>query len=79
MYYTTIQTMMRPSSTIEAMIRFHNDISLNKEQLKQLVEAFNKHNPDAQPPRPYQQVQMPVLMEYVKNEESTTHKYRLGE
>jgi hypothetical protein len=68
MEYTTIPVMMRPNGTIEAMIRFYNHLSMDREKLKELVEVFNNLNPDAKPPRPYQQVLMPVLVEYAENE-----------
>lgn len=59
--YKAIEVTLRPNSTIEALIRFHNDYNINTHDLKLLVDEFNMLNPDAMPPKPYQKVLMPVL------------------
>lgn len=66
MYTVTIRTAMKPGSTIEAMLRFFNSLTMTKEELQELVEHFNQLNPHARPPRPYQEVEIPVLGKYAK-------------
>lgn len=64
MNYHIIEITIRPNSTIEALIRFYNDLNMKKEELAFLVEEFTKLNPNARPPKPYQKVLMPVLTVY---------------
>lgn len=64
MEYKVITMMLTPNSTIEAIIRRHNSLNIDKQKLKALCEIFNQLNPTASPPKPYQKVQIPVLPEY---------------
>lgn len=61
MTYTTLEVTIRPNSTIEALIRHHNKYSVDRTELKSLVEIFNDLNPQAQPPRPGMVVLIPVV------------------
>ena len=70
MKYKAIPAQMRPNGTIEGLIRYYNSHGLEQEELRYLVAEFNRLNPDAQPPKPYQLVQMPVLLEYVNRHET---------
>lgn len=76
--YIITPVKMKPGSTIEGMIRFHNHLDMSKEQIQKLVIEFNKLNPDAMPPKPYQEVDMPILVEYA-NLEKQHHINSIGE
>lgn len=71
MYYHCVKTVMRPGSTIEALIRFHNHLDMKKEHLEELVQGFNELNPHARPPYPGMEVDVPIMWEYVKKKENT--------
>ena len=70
MDYKVFPAVMNPKGTIEAVIRFYNDLNITREQLQYLVKEFNRLNPDAAPPKPYQAVQMPVLLKYCDRHEN---------
>ncbi len=72
MKYHVIETTTQLNSTIEALIRFHNDLNIKREELDFLLQEFNKLNPNARPPKPYQKILMPIISEYY--EKSHYHK-----
>ena len=69
MLYKTIPIVIRPNSTIEALIRFYNDHYMDKEEIKYLLREFSLLNPHAHPPRPHMTVDMPVLLQYYDKHE----------
>jgi hypothetical protein len=71
MKYKTVPIVIRPNSTIEALIRFYNDHNMDKQELTYLLNEFNLLNPQARPPKPGQTVDMPVLDQYAKTKENT--------
>jgi hypothetical protein len=72
MKYHVIETTTQLNSTIEALIRFHNHLNIKREELDFLLQEFNKLNPNARPPKPYQKILMPIISEYY--EKSHNHK-----
>jgi len=57
-------TFSRPGETIEAVIRLYNDMSVSREIINKLVYEFSQLNPDANPPKLGQTVQIPVLLPF---------------
>lgn len=50
--------------TIEAVIRHYNDLNMDREDLKFLVNIFNELNPEARPPVLGRKVIVPILEQY---------------
>ncbi len=57
-------TFSRPGETIEAIIRLYNDMSVSRAMIDKLCFEFNKNNPEANPPKLGQTVQVPVLLPF---------------
>lgn len=70
MYYHSVRAIIKPNSTIEALIRHHNHLDMKKEHLDALVQGFNELNTHARPPRPGMEVEVPIMWEYVKKSEN---------
>ena len=69
MYKFVPYLFLQSNATIEAVIRNHNGMISKRKVIDQLVDAFNKANPDARPPRPGQRVQIPVLEEFANEDQ----------
>lgn len=65
MKYQSISVIVKPNSTIEALIRHYNHYNVNRSQIDFLLTEFNKLNLHAHPPKPGQVVEIPVLIDNI--------------